>query len=113
MILTYYQISRIIPGWKKIDLKPIYLPPTKSFPGLQKSFKRFLVDNRDMTRFRNWKWDNLHVTTRMGPVGPALNCASFEFPTFYKRYGYIIQSFGGLYGELSYYLSTVSRVLHL
>lgn len=104
--LSILQISRVIPGWKKIDLSPIYLPPREEFADLQKEFKLFLVGSRILPKqTQPWVWDNLHPTTRMGPNGPALNNATFDFEPWLARYGYILGSCIHKYSKLVIYLN--------
>jgi hypothetical protein len=102
--LSFLQISRIIPGWKKLDLSPIFLPPRKEFTSLQEEFKSFLVDSNALPRAQSWAWDYLHPTTRMGPNGPALNNATFDFYPWWTRFGYAPISLPGKYQKLLIYL---------
>jgi hypothetical protein len=107
--LSLLQVSRIIPGWKKVDLRPIFLPPEKEFSRLQEEFKLFLVNGRILPKAQSWAFDNLHPTTRMGPSGPALNNATFEFPTWFKRFGYILSLIPDKVQKLSYYLQDIAH----
>jgi len=52
--LSFLQISRIIPGWKKLDLSPIYLPPREEFGDLQEEFKSFLVGTKTLPQAQSW-----------------------------------------------------------
>lgn len=107
--LSFLQISRIIPGWKKLDLSPIYLPPREEFSALQEEFKFFLVKSKSLPRAQSWAWDYLHPTTRMGPNGPALNNATFDFKPWIQRYGYILSLLPGFYHKLIIYLQDIAQ----
>jgi len=89
VVLSILQIARIIPGWKKIDLKPIYLPPRTDFSQLQNEFKFFLVAYQVLPTKPFVVWDDFHTTTRMGPNGPALSTATFDWPLFVNRYQHL------------------------
>jgi len=108
-VLTIYQISRIIPGWKKIDLKPIYLPPRTEFRDLQEKFRLFLVDPKILPSKELTPWDDFHTTTRMGPNGPALSTATFDFPHFMVRYSHTLRYLGTWFHQVSH----IAEYFHL
>jgi len=102
--LSFLQISRIIPGWKKLDLSPIFLPPREEFSALQEEFYSFLVASKSLPKTQSWVWDYLHPTTRMGPNGPALNNATHDVYVWLDRYGYILSLLPHKYQKLIIYL---------
>jgi hypothetical protein len=92
-------------------LKPIYLPPKKEFSGLQKEFKLFLVGSKILPKIQTPVWKDLHPSTRMGPNGPALNNATFDFPLFMQRYSYIFTKIKGI-SKLALYLTEFGHTFH-
>jgi len=78
--LTVLQLSRIIPGWKKIDTMSITKPGIACHE-LQEEFKLFLVNvyKQPWVGMRIPTWGGFHPTTRIGPNGPALMSACLEF----------------------------------
>jgi len=102
IVLTILQISRIIPGWKKIDIKSICLPPRNDLTHVQAAFKRYLVRSRVCPEPKKFGWTDLHTTTRMGPNGPALSCATTDYSLWFPKFGPGLHGFQN-YSELFQY----------